>query len=187
MYKIQISDELLKHCRNQVEQYNFGMRKEANGTKEQQFNGIVGQCVLMQLFNCGLVDGSRGFDNGIDIEFGNHKIDVKTMGRTTDVKFNYTNNFLKFQDYFDTTTYIFCSYNKITNELTICGWIDKETFIKRRNFFEKGSERTRNDGSKFTLFADLYEIDNINLFDVISTEDLKHQLSTLQLKLNFDF
>ena len=79
MYKIKISEEVLKHCRNQVEKYNFGNRREANGTQEQQFNGVVGQSVLMQLFNGGLVDGSTGFDNGIDIEFENHKIDIKTM------------------------------------------------------------------------------------------------------------
>ena len=186
MYKIKISEEVLKHCRNQVEKYNFGNRREANGTQEQQFNGVVGQSILMQLFNGGLVDGSTGFDNGIDIEFENHKIDIKTMGRNTDVKLNYTNNFIKFQDSYETTTYIFCSYNKKSNEVTICGWIDKETFIKKRKYHKKGSERTRNDGTKFTLFTDIYEIDNSHLFDVISTEDLKNQLSTLQLKLNFD-
>jgi len=187
MFKVQVTDEVLKHCLNQVEKYNLGKRKEANGNKDQQFIGIVGQCVLMQLFNCGLIDCSTGFDNGIDIEFENHKIDIKTMGRTTDVKINYTNNFIKFQDNYETTTYIFCSYNKINNELTICGWIDKQTFIQRRKYYEKGNERTRNDGTKFNLFADMYEIDNSNLFDVVSIEDLKKQLSTLQLKLNFHF
>ena len=111
MYKVEVSEYIITYCKNQVEQYNFGKRKEANGNKEQQFIGIVGQCVLMQLFNCGLVDGRTGFDNGIDIQFENHKIDIKTMGRNTDVKLDYTNNFIKFQENYQTTTYIFCSYN----------------------------------------------------------------------------
>ena len=176
MYKVEVSEYIITYCKNQVEQYNFGKRKEANGNKEQQFIGIVGQCVLMQLFNCGLVDGRTGFDNGIDIQFENHKIDIKTMGRNTDVKLDYTNNFIKFQENYQTTTYIFCSYNKKSNELTICGWIDKETFEKKRKYFQKGTERMRSDGSKFILFSDSYEIYNFNLFDVTSTQDLKNQL-----------
>ena len=121
MITIKVADDILHHCKKQLESYNFGKRDTANGTKLQQLTGIIGQSVVMRLFSQGLINGNEGFDNGIDIFYNNLKIDVKTMGRTTDVRSNYTNNFLKLQDYFETELYIFCSYHKIKQELTICG------------------------------------------------------------------
>ena len=176
MFIIKVEDNVLSHCNKLVENYNFGQRKEANGSKTQQFTGVIGQSVLMDLFGLGFVDGETGFDGGVDILFNNKRIDVKTMGRTTDVRPNYTNNFLKLQDYLDTEVYIFCSYHKTKKEVTVCGWISKEDFLKKRTYYPKGTVRTRFDNSTFTTFSDLYEIDNSNLNQVKSFEDLKQQL-----------
>lgn len=175
MFKIKITDELYDFCEKLVEQHNFGQRNQANGTKEQQLTGVIGQNAVLELFNLPKINGESGFDNGIDFTFNHLKIDVKTMGRTTDVRANYTNNFLKLQDYFETEIYIFCSYNKNKKEVTVCGWIDKENFCKRRKYFPKGSYRTRTDGSQFLTFSDLYEIDMKELNDVLGIEDLKTQ------------
>lgn len=181
MFTIKVSDRLLQHCKQQIEQFNFGVRSSANGTKEQQLTGIIGQSVVMDLFGLGYIDGTCGFDSGVDLIYENLKIDIKTMGRTTDVRKNYTNNFLKLQDYFDTEIYIFCSLHKLKNELTICGWIAKKELVNKRKFFAKGTTRTRNDGSTFTTFADLFEIDIVDLKDASSLEDLKMQLKRYRL------
>lgn len=180
MITITVTENILTHCKKQVEKFNFGQRKFANGTKTQQLTGIIGQSVVTNLFNKGLIDGNEGFDNGIDLVFNNKKIDIKTMGRTTTVKKNYTNNFLKAQDYFETEVYIFCSYHKLNNEVTICGWITKEDFIKKRKYFPKGSIRKRFDGTTFITFSDLYEIDNFQLNNVNSIAELKKDLNTLK-------
>ena len=176
MFTVAIEHSLIEHCKNILAKHNFGKRYTANGTKEQQLTGIIGQSVIMNLFNIGYVDGTSGFDNGVDLVYNNKTIDVKTMGRTTRVKANYTNNFLKLQDYFKTDIYIFCSYHKINNVLTVCGWISKADFVKKRRFYPKGSTRTRTDKTIFTTFADLYEIDNVDLNNVNSITDLKKQL-----------
>ena len=96
------------------------------------------------------------------------------MGRKTDVQSTYTNNFLKLQEYFDTDIYIFCSFHK--TELTVCGWIEKKEFANKRKIFAKGSTRTRTDATTFTTFADLFEIDIVDLNDMHSIDDLKMQL-----------
>lgn len=179
MIKIQVSNSVIEHCKAQIERYNFGQRYTANGTPDQQLTGIIGQSVVMNLFGLGNVNGEEGFDDGIDIIFNNKRIDVKTMGRTTDVRRNYTNNFLKLQDYFQTEVYIFCSYNKTNQELTICGWIEKEAFIQKRKYFPRGTIRTRTDGSSFNTFADLYEIDIVDINDVTDLNDLINQLNEL--------
>ena len=179
MFIVKVHNHIIEHCQKLIKHYNFGQRKMANGNPEQQLTGIIGQSVVMDLFELGLVDGESGFDEGVDLVFNNKKIDVKTMGRTTDVRPNYTNNFLKFQDYFDTDIYIFCSYHKLKQELTVCGWIDKINFTSKRKYFPKGSIRTRSDNTTFKTFADLYEIDIKDLNPVKGTLDLKTQLSKL--------
>lgn len=180
MITYKVPELLESYCIDQVEKFNFGKRFTANGNKEQQLTGIIGQSIVMLLFDLDLPDGSLGFDNGVDLIYANKTIDVKTMGRNTDVKPSYTNNFLKLQDYFKTEIYIFCSYNKLKKEVTICGWIDKETFILKRNFYAKGSKRIRFDGTELIIFSDLYEIDNIHLNDVNSIEELKTQISNFK-------
>ncbi len=179
MFKVKVTDEVIKHCEEQIAQHNFGQRNQANGTPEQQLTGIIGQSVVMNLFGLGNVDGADGFDDGIDLVFNNKKIDVKTMGRTTDVRSDYTNNFLELQDYFQTEVYIFCSYHKTKQEVTVCGWMGKADFVAKRKFFRKGEYRTRADGSRFRTFANLYEIDMVDLKDVSDIEDLKRQLNQL--------
>lgn len=185
MFKIPIESDLIDHCEKQLSEFNFGNRYTANGTKEQQLTGIIGQSAIMKLFGGSYVDGKGGFDGGIDLIYHNLKIDIKTMGRVTDVQPNFTNNFLKLQDYLETDIYIFCSYHKTKEELTICGWIDRSTFKMRRKFYAKGSLRTRNDGTNFETFSDLYEIDNTDLNQVNSLEELKIQLDAFHLGQKF--
>lgn len=179
MFTVKVENSLITHCETVLKTHDFGKRFTANGTKKQQLTGIIGQSVVMSFFNLGFVDGSGGCDDGVDLVVNNKTIDVKTMGRTTDVKKSYTNNFLKLQDYFKTELYIFCSYHKTKQELTVCGWIDKVNLIEKRHFFPKGTIRTRTNNTTFTTFADLFEIDNCNLNDVLSIDDLKKQLSIL--------
>ncbi len=51
----------------------------------------------------------------------------------------------------------------------------------RRKFYAKGSLRNRNDGTSFETFSDLYEIDNTDLNQVNSLEELKIQLEAFHL------
>ncbi len=176
MFTIKITNELFEHCQKLVKTHNFGNRYTANGNQEQQLTGIIGQSVIMNAFGLGFVDGKNCFDNGVDLSIEGKKVDVKTMGRTTDAKRNYTNNFLKLQDYFETQVYVFCSYHKVKKEVTVCGWIDKAGFVANRKLFPKGTIRNRYDGTTFTTFADLYEIDSIDLNDAHDFDDLKQQL-----------
>lgn len=180
MFTVPIDSVLISYCESLMQTSNFGKRYTANGTKEQQLTGIIGQSVVMNLFNLGYVIKQSKSDDGVDLIINNKSIDVKTMGRNTDVRPSYTNNFLKLQDHFKTDAYIFCSYHKKKQELTICGWISKTDFIKKRRFYPKGTTRTRFDKTTFETFADLYEIDNRDLNTVSSFEDLKHQLTKFQ-------
>jgi len=177
MFKLTVKEAIIEHCKNQLKWYNFGKRGYADGTPEQQLVGIIGQTVVSDLFDLPWIDGSKGFDGGVDLVYKDITLDVKTMGRTTDVRPYYVNNFIGLQKKYDVDAYIFASFNKRSKELTIVGWLPKELLDKRADFFPKGSIRTRSDGTKFATFTDLYEIKNSDLFDIKSIEDLKKQIT----------
>ncbi len=176
VFKIRVKKEIIEHCQKQIEHHNFGQRGYADGTPEQQLIGIIGQTVVLDLFNLPWVDGSTGFDGGVDLTYHNITIDIKTMGRTTGVRPYYVNNFIGLQKKYNVDAYIFASYNKRNNILTIVGWLPKQLLEKKARFFPKGTIRTRSNGTQFKTFADLYEIKNSDLFAVNSINDLQKQI-----------
>ena len=173
---VKIKPEIISHCKTQIDKYNFGKRSKYNGNRNQQYVGIVGECVIRDMFDLKYIDGSSGFDGGIDLRYEGKTYDVKTMTRSVDIKNSYTNNFLKTQEDYDVDGYIFCSINTNKKELTICGWIKKEDMIKKAKLYKKDEIRTRDDGTTFPMKADTYEIDNQYLNFVNSVIDMKMQM-----------
>ena len=159
---LKIPKELKVKCWDFLKKNNLGNRLEANGNKEQQFVGLIGEIMVVNLFGLEY-KFSQGFDGGFDFIYKGKRIDVKTMGRTVDPKPYFVNNFIAFQKDFNCDYYIFTSLNKKTNELTICGYLSKEDLLKKSTLYKKGTKRTRTNGTSFVLKADTYEIENFNL------------------------
>lgn len=176
MIKLKINEKIRSYCIQLLRNHNFGNRGVADGTPEQQLIGLIGQCEVLIAFDLPLIKGSTGFDGGKDFEYYGRIVDVKTMGRTTEVKPYYVNNFIGLQKDYQTDIYIFCSLNTRTDILTICGWLDKGSFFRRATFHPKGSVRTRSDGSFFITFADLYEVKNQDLYDADTIKELKDNI-----------
>lgn len=153
---------------------------EADGNKKQQVRGLIGQCMVMDSLGFDLPKISHEHDGGIDLNYHGLTIDVKTMGRNCDPKPEFVNNVIGLQTHFNVDAYIFCSLNREDVSLTICGWILKKEFLKRAFFTPKNGQRTRSDGTKFETKADLYEIENNRLNDVVSIDDLKLQLKQIK-------
>ena len=146
-------------CWDYLSKNNMGNRHSANGNKEQQFVGLIGEILTKSIF--GLKHKYiNGFDGGFDLEYKGKKIDVKTMGRTVNMKPYFVYNFIGFQKDFDCDIYIFNSLNKKTNNLEICGWVTKDELINKSSFYKKGDVRNRDNGTCFKMKADTYEIEN---------------------------
>lgn len=135
-----------------------------DGVFDQQLIGIIGQNVLNYAINGKYIQPSARHDGGVDVIIHQKLFDIKTMGRTTKPELNFVNNFTASQSVFNVDGYIFTSLNKTNMRISICGWIPKSDLEKKANFYEKGKERTRRDGSSFYLKADTYEIENSKLF-----------------------
>ncbi|MDR9756203.1 MAG: hypothetical protein GX188_06475 [Syntrophomonadaceae bacterium] len=163
MFDIKVSQEQLDYANEMVNKYNFGQRGYGDGTKREQLTGIIGQTVFADLIGQERPVGSTGFDGGKDFFINGRRVDIKTMTRKVPVKDFYVHNFVGYQKKYDVDYYVFASYNTTNRVLTICGYISKEEFFEKADFFPKGSLRKRSDGTSFHTFAPLYEIKQTDL------------------------
>lgn len=166
MFTVKVTDEQIAYATDQVHRFNFGRRGIGDGNQQEQLTGIIGQTVIADLFRQTRPDGSAGFDHGVDYNICAQKIDVKTMGRTTDMRDYYVHNFIAFQIGYNVDYYIFTSLNTVKNELTICGFISKQGLKEKATFFPAGSIRTRSDRTTFRTKAPMYEIKQTDLNQV---------------------
>jgi len=168
-----ITKEQYMFARRLVAYYNFGMRGKGDGNPNEQMIGMLGQTVLADSLSLKRPEGGEGFDGGFDFTINDKRVDVKTMGRTTSMRDYYVHNFVAYQANYEVDYYIFTSINKKNAVLTVCGYIDKESFLKRATFYQKGVLRYRSDGTSFPTKAPLYEIKQTDLFPLEKIEDIR--------------
>lgn len=175
MIHLTIPQERIEKATQLVDHYGFGRRRFANGNRTEQIVGITGELMIRDLFGMDELEPD-GFDGGYDIHFGNRLIDVKTMGRTVEPKEEFVNNLMAVQINYKATHYIFCSLNKKTRVLTVCGWATKQEIKEKGELFIEGMPRKRSDGTSFIAKASLYEIKNSSLNRVYTPSELIQQL-----------
>lgn len=155
--RIPVSEELYEFSKDFIEANNIANRGVFDGSKRNQLVGIVGQiCFYHYVFGKYPL-----FDGGIDLNFREHTIDVKTMERKVFVRDGFVNNFLRLQESFDCDVLMFLSYNiksGLFGVIEICGWIYKSELNQKATLYPKGAERKRTDGTTLIIQEDLYEI-----------------------------
>jgi len=156
---IKVPKELKEECWEYLQENNMGNRHSANGNKENQLIGLLGEILTKKIFNIEHTF-ENGFDGGFDFKYNDKTIDVKTMGRNVDMQDNFVHHLIAFQMKYDCDIYIFNSLNKIKNELNICGWLTKKEIKEKSIFLKKGTLRKRNNGTTFQLKTDGYFINN---------------------------
>ena len=172
MITLPIREETIIEATAYVDKRVIGKRKSFNGNRTNQVVGITGEFIIADLLGLERPKG-YGFDGGWDIQIGNKLIDVKTVGRTTNVRLDYHSNVIEAQMDFKATHFLFCSINKTERLFTICGFISKEDFKGKSKYYKKGEEFTRLNGDKLVLNASGYFIENKDLIQINSIEELK--------------
>ena len=172
MLNLKLKKDVFKESLKFGQENNIGVRGHADGGIEEQLIGILGQNIICDALDLPLMT-ANGFDGGVDINLNNTDIDIKTMGRKVYPKPSYVNNLIASQLEYNADAYLFCSYHKTDYVLTICGWIDKESFKKKAKFYNEGEVRGRSDGTSFKTKANLYEIENKELSEINTLNDLK--------------
>lgn len=160
--RVKISENSKNLVWNFLKDNNVGKRGIADGSKTEQYIGLLGELITKQTFGIETTL-EAGFDGGYDFILDKKKVDVKTMGRNVDMKPDYVHNFNALQKHFKCDLYIFTSLNKKTYELTICGWVTKEELFERSEKFKKGTKRYRDNGTYTLLKSATYEIKNKDL------------------------
>lgn len=177
MFTIPVNQGLIEYSKYLLRRADFGegamWRK---GNPEEQLTGLIGESVIRNIFNKPLISPEDGCDEGFDLTINDYTYDVKTMGRIIDPRLEFVNNLIKDQVSRKTDRYIFCSLNKTTFNLTICGWIEKPIFLAKAKLYKKNERRYRTDGTFFETKADLLELENYDLNTSESLEAFKQQL-----------
>jgi hypothetical protein len=184
MIKCLIQSELYEHCRRLATRHNIGRRSFGNGTMEQQMAGMIGESYVRELFGFAWMNDAdcNGSDPGYDLKCDMLKIDVKTMviTYTYEPRPEFVNNVMAEQcNTFKPEIYIFCTFNHQTRMLTICGYVTRKQFERRREFFPAGSKRPRTNGTVLTMDRDTYEIKNCRLEKLYSTDQLVAEMEML--------
>jgi hypothetical protein len=173
MLNIKLSDDICSFVWDMVNKKNFGHRSiGANGNKEQQYTGILGEAMIYKIVYDKLPTYNEA--GTVDIVINGKKIDIKTMGRKVYMKEDYVHNFIGYQKNFPNDIYLFNSIVKQERIIQICGWITKDDFFKKCVFTEKGKLRQRSDGTFLKTKAPLYEIENKKLNGIYQNNDVKN-------------
>lgn len=171
MIRLKITNEQIEYATYLVNNCNYGRRGKFDGDKSKQLVGMLAQTVLADYLKQPRPDTSEGFDGGYDYIINGKKVDVKCMSRKGYVIGNYVHNLIAYQKNYDVDYYIFTSLNTTTNELEICGVINKEQFFSKADLFEKGTVRHKGK-TAFTLEAPTYELKQYKLFLMGNVDDV---------------
>ena len=172
MFDVTVTQEQIDYAERTVKTFNFGNRGYGDGNTREQFTGILGQTVVADLLGCERPTGGKGFDGGTDYIINGKRVDIKTMTRSVPMRSYFVHNFVAYQKPYEVDYYIFASYNTKTSTLTVCGYIDKKQFFEKADFFPKGAERTRSNGTSFFTTSPNYEIIQSLLRPVNCVEDI---------------
>jgi len=174
MLNLPLTNDIRQYAINQVSIKNFGQRSAGfNGNRTQQYTGIVGECAVYKSLGRDLPKYNHG-SLIEDIIINDKKVDIKTMGRTVDMRDFYVHNFVGYQKDSANDILLAVSINKNSGNIQICGWLPKTDFLNKAEFFDKGTIRTRSNNTSFTTQAPLYELKNSSLNEINSIEDLKN-------------
>ena len=164
MINIPLSQDIIDYSDKLVKENDFGQRGKFDGTPRQQFIGVLAENTVRDYLGFELIK-PNGFDGGWDVEYKDHKADIKCMERSVEPRMYYVNNVVGKQIDYDATAFIFTSLNTKLKSFTVCGWIDKEMFKQKASFYKEGSQRYRSNNTSFTCEEDLYEIENKHLYN----------------------
>ena len=171
MIRLKITDEQIEYATYLVNNCNYGRRGKFDGDKSKQLVGMLAQTVLADYLKQPRPDMSVGFDGGYDYIINGKKVDVKCMSRKGYVIGNYVHNLIAYQKNYDVDYYIFTSLNTTTNELEVCGVINKEQFFSKADLYEKGTVRHKGK-TVFTLEAPTYELKQYKLYLLGNVDDV---------------
>lgn len=172
MIQLNIPRELKVKIWKYLQDNNIGQRGNADGNQEEQYVGLLGEYTIKHYLGMKM-DFAGGFDGGFDLtDADEKKWDVKTMGRMVEPQPHYVNNLIASQLNYDCDYYLFCSLNKRTSVLTVCGYISTTNFKKIADFNPEGKKISRDDGTTFKMKTDNYTIANEDLCPVFGLEQL---------------
>lgn len=176
MFSIKPIPELIDYCERLVMQTDFGKGVKGKGTTEQQLTGMICENTIKDALNLPLVQSTDTPDSGWDFTWNTSKIDIKGQARRVDPLPFFGCNFIARQFNRTCDYLLFTSYNKLTDNVTVCGIISKQHFLDTATYCPAGTTRPKTDGTCFTMTQPMYEILVSQLMPLNSWGDLDKEV-----------
>lgn len=159
MISIKPTSKQIELSKEYLNSWDLKINDYFNPSNMQRLFGIISQFIVSDFLKLEKPT-NKGADGGFDILWNNKRWDIKTEIR------NYNFNSRKFvhnlhakQINNQVDGYIFVNYNRIEGIYEICGYIEKDKFIKYAEYYDSGESRTRTDGTSMSIrFGGIYEI-----------------------------
>jgi len=157
-----------------VSRVDLGRRGYADGTRDQQLAGALGQGVVQEGLGLGQPSLAQAPQGGFELDVAGCRVEVKTTGRWRGpMRGHYAHNIYAVQMDRPADAFVFCSHHRSEGEIVVCGWLRRDEVLALGTLFQAGTVRTRDNGTQFTFEADNYEVLNRDVHDVNSWEELR--------------
>jgi hypothetical protein len=156
--RIKLSAELKESVLKNVQENNAGKRYLVNGSKKDQYIGMLGETALKNYFKIKYEPLEDNDD--CSFHYYGRKIDVKTMALSLDPNPEFVNSLTANQKNTQADTYIFTSFNQRTSELFVLGWVSLDELLDKTKKLKK---KTKNDDTTLKAKATVYKIKNRDL------------------------
>lgn len=163
MIYLQVTNSVLEYSHVQLKATREVWRSPgSDGTRRQRLIGMAAQVTVMDFFD---LPWPTFFENdqGNDLVLNGKVIDVKAMIYQRPPELTFAVNLFAAQvlQLQGPDVYLFTTY--VRGVLYINGWISKDDFLLKSQYYPKGTKRPRKDGSYLILKADNYEVINNDL------------------------
>lgn len=180
--QLKVPRQLIESIEKYLQSNSLANRGHGDGTKTNQRTGLICEAAVQHYLTGEYPDfeaKANGFDGGYDLVYNGKKIDVKGKGRkSSDMRPFWDINLYVSQQNYPADILVFCSYNYVAGDVvTICGWIEKEDFLKYAYVRTKKDTNTRTDGTLWGYNAAQYE-QKVTILHPIETLLTYNQSST---------
>ena len=181
MVGLKVTDHQKEWAEWYVDNNNMANRGTYDGGKFEQFVGKLGEKVVADALGIAL-DPRSGNDYGEDLVINGLIVDVKTKPRDYKMEAWYCWNVpvSQYERSYKTQAFLFCSYNRKSGWVNICGMIPKEDFKVRSIYLPKGAYRVKSNGDKYPVIkgvvgypCECMESPQAAMFEPRSIEDIK--------------
>lgn len=151
MIELKITPEMVSSARAEAQE--LGSLRNSITSGEGNVAGFIGELLVADFYGATRVSGNRNYDMTV----GDLRVDVKTKRRTVEPAPHYFATVAAYNTKQECDYYVFTSVLTTLDFGWICGWLSKDEFFEKAQFFRKDDPDPSGQFG-WTFTADCYNV-----------------------------